>query len=66
MKTAKEISEMLGKKPTAVRKLLVAMSLEQQVINTKGTYTHPTPLGSGNCSNYGNSGNSNHSVTLHA
>ena len=64
----KEISDMLGKKPTAVRKLLVAMSIEQQVINTKGTYTHPNPLstGSGNCSNYGNSGNSNHSVTLHA
>jgi hypothetical protein len=64
----KEISEMLGKKPTAVRKLLVAMSLEQQVINTKGTYTHSNPLSAsdGNCSNYGNSGNSNHSVTLHA
>jgi hypothetical protein len=68
----KEISEMLGKKPTAVRKLLVAMSIEQQVINTKGTYTHPNALSMGNSGSVdnngssGNCGNSNHSVTLHA
>jgi len=63
---------MLGKKPTAVRKLLVAMSIEQQVINTKGTYTHPNALSMGNSGSVdnngssGNCGNSNHSVTLHA
>jgi hypothetical protein len=71
----KEISDILGKKPTAVRKLLLSMSLEQQLINTKGTYTHPNALSIGNSSNLdnngssgngGNSSNSNHSVTIHA
>jgi len=71
----KEISDMLGKKPTAVRKLLLSMSSEQQLINTKGTYTHPNALSIGNSSNSDNNGssgnssnssNSNHSVTTHA
>ena len=68
----KDISDMLGKKPTAVRKLLTSMLLDQQVINTKGTYTHPNALSIGNSSNLdnigsgGNCGNSNHLVTTHA
>jgi hypothetical protein len=62
----KEISDILDKKPTAVRKLLTSMLLDQQVINTKGTYTHPNALSIGNSSNCGNTSNSNHSVTIHA
>jgi hypothetical protein len=71
----KEISDILGKKPATVRKLLLSMSLEQQLINTKGTYTHPNALSIGNSSNLdnigssgncGNTSNSNHLVTSHA
>lgn len=69
----KEISEILGKKPTAVRKLLTSMSLEQQVINIKGTYTSPNALSIssnldniGSSGNFGNTSHSDHLVTLHA
>jgi hypothetical protein len=68
----KEISDILCKKPEAVRKLLLSMASEQQIINTKGTYTHPNALSIGNSSNLdnigssGNCGNSNHLVTIDA
>ncbi len=49
----KQIAEVLGKKQPTVRKLLISMTVDQQVTNTAGIYTH-----SSNDSSAGNSGNS--------
>jgi hypothetical protein len=61
----KDIAELLSKKQSTVRKLLVSMTAEQQVNNNKGVYTHlsntPTYLEYGSSSNskdLGSSGNS--------
>lgn len=57
----KEIAEILGKKQPTIRRLLVSMVIDQQVINNKGTY-----ISIGNLSNkrsIGNSGNSSNCVT---
>lgn len=55
----KEIADLLDKKQGAVRKLLVHMTSNMQVINNNGNYTHPNPIGnSSNCSRIGNLGNS--------
>lgn len=48
----KQIAEFLGKKQPTIRKLLISMAIDQQVINTAGVYTH-----SSNDSSAGNSGN---------
>jgi predicted ATP-dependent serine protease len=45
----KEISELLGKKPTATRRLLTSMLADMQVCSTHGIYTH--------INHNGNSGN---------
>lgn len=46
----KEISDLLGKKPSTIRKLLTSMLLDMQVSSNHGVYTH--------ISHIGNSGNS--------
>jgi RecA-family ATPase len=51
----KQIAEALGKKQPTVRKLLISMTVDQQVTNTAGLYTHSTNDSSaGNSSNSGN------------
>jgi hypothetical protein len=49
----KQIAEILCKKQPTVRKLLISMTVDQQVNNLAGVYTH-----SSNDSSEGNSGNS--------
>jgi hypothetical protein len=46
----KEIAETLGKKYSAVRKLLLSMHSEMQLFSNNGIYTHPSAI-----SNLGNS-----------
>jgi hypothetical protein len=59
----KEISDLLGKKSGASRKLLTTMTASLQVINDKGIYKHPSPIGiSTNNSSISNSGNSSNIV----
>jgi hypothetical protein len=55
----KEISDILGKKPGTVRKLLLSMTGDQQVIPNRGTYLFPYGNSSirSNVSSNGNSGN---------
>lgn len=48
----KEISDLLGKKPSTIRRLLTSMLLDMQVYSNHGVYTHSTHSG-----NSGNSGN---------
>lgn len=51
----KEISDLLGKKPNATRRLLTSMLVDMQVISNHGIYTHTHHSSSGG--NTGNSGN---------
>ena len=62
----KEISEHIGKRANNVRKLLVSMANDGQLVNNKGVYSLPTlppsnegnSCSSGNSDHLGNSGNS--------
>lgn len=38
----KEIAELIGKKQATVRRLLASMTADQQLINNKGVYAHPS------------------------
>lgn len=59
----KDIADLLDKKQSAVRKLLINMASNMQVINENGNYKHPNPIGSNsNCSSGGNLGNSGNSL----
>jgi len=59
----KEIADMLEKKQSSVRKLLMSMASNMQVINTNGNYIHPNPIGNNsNCSGGGNLGNGGNAV----
>lgn len=54
----KEIADLLDKKQSSVRKLLMNMTSNMQVINNNGNYKHPNPIGNNsNCSVDGNDGN---------
>jgi hypothetical protein len=57
-----EVADITGKKPNGIRKLMVSMARDGQLVNTKGTYTLPPTLGNHSngphCSSSGNSGNS--------
>ena len=55
----KDIADLLDKKQSTVRKLLINMAANMQVINDNGNYKHPNPIGNNsNCSSSGNLGNS--------
>jgi len=58
----KEIAEILGKKPSTVRKLLSSMTLDRQVESSSGTYKLISSNSSNNniIDNSGNNGNSSH------
>jgi hypothetical protein len=49
----KDISDLLGKKPAATRRLLASMAIDMQVVSNHGVYTHTN-----NSSSSSNSGNS--------
>jgi hypothetical protein len=53
----KEISDILGKKPGTVRKLLLSMTGDQQVIPNHGTYLSPNSSTKSNDGNNSNTGN---------
>jgi hypothetical protein len=54
----KEIADLLDKKQSSVRKLLMNMTSNMQVINNNGNYKHTNPIGNNsNCSVGGNGGN---------
>jgi hypothetical protein len=57
----KEIAEILGKKQPTIRRLLVSMVIDHQVINNKGTYISIDNLS--NKENIGNSSNAGNLVT---
>lgn len=51
----KEISDLLGKKSPATRKLLLSMTTDMQIVSNNGIYTHISHnSGSGNTGNSGN------------
>jgi hypothetical protein len=59
----KDIADLLDKKQSTVRKLLINMASNMQVINDNGNYKHSNPIGNNsNCSSGGNLGNSGNSV----
>jgi hypothetical protein len=59
----KEISDILEKKSGATRKLLTTMAASLQVVNDKGIYKHPSPIGiSTNISSISNSGNNGNNI----
>lgn len=59
----KDIADTLDKKQSTVRKLLMSMASNMQVINSNGNYIHPNPIGnSSNCSSSGNLGNGGNAV----
>jgi hypothetical protein len=59
----KDIADMLVKKQSSVRKLLMSMASNMQVININGNYIHPNPIGNNsNCSSGGNLGNGGNAV----
>ena len=59
----KDIADLLDKRQGTVRKLLINMASNMQVVNDNGNYKHTNPIGnSSNCSVVGNLGNSGNSL----